>query len=488
MALDKLWNWVRFCSVGYLRGRGLLVGAVAEVLPRKATAPGVFALHADPIPHEGVSVCGSDLSNFAPRSFDWVLIGPEASAQMGLEVLDKLKLGGHAVVLSKNASGANERLAGAGSWLTKLERQQDEYSLGIYKSVNGPRGLSPAKPLSGRPRACIVRYGAIGDMIMVTPLIKQLAEDGYEVTVNTTSYSAEVLAGNPHVSNIVIQEREAIPNPDLGAYWKFWEAEYSKYINLSESIEGALLKVEGRREFFTRQAWRHQQANKNYFDYTMELGGYPQALGRRGELFFSRDERREAKRLRDKFSGKFLVLWALSGSSHHKQYPLLVPVMADWLATKPDARVVLMGSKRDAEINFDHPQVMNAAGQWPLRKSLAATTAVDLVVGPESMLINAAGCGAVPKIPLLSHSTHENLCKYFENDYCLAPDQAVAPCHPCHQLHYSLQSCVLQDLLGDGDEVLATVPACAVAISGERVQARMDTVYSKWRVALDGSV
>ena len=66
---------------------------------------------------------------------------------------------------------------------------------------------------------------------------------------------------------------------------------------------------------------------------------------------------------------------------------------------------------------------------------MVMTKYADLVVGPETGILNAAGCFPTPKITLLSHSRHENLCKYWENDYCLAPEGAF--CHPCHVLHYT---------------------------------------------------
>ena len=125
-----------------------------------------------------------------------------------------------------------------------------------------------------RPKACVVRYGAIGDMIMVTPLLERLHYDGYHVTVNCAPYNASVLENNPYVDNVIIQDRDAIPNPELQMYHEYWASRYDKYVNLCESIEGSLLRLEMRGEFFVPQVVRSQECNKNYIEETLRIGGY----------------------------------------------------------------------------------------------------------------------------------------------------------------------------------------------------------------------
>jgi hypothetical protein len=64
--------------------------------------------------------------------------------------------------------------------------------------------------------------------------------------------------------------------------------------------------------------------------------------------------------------------------------------------------------------------------------AFALTKFADLVIGPETALLNAAGCFDTPKITLLTHSSRENLCSTWKNDYSL---QAGCWCSPCHYLH-----------------------------------------------------
>lgn len=498
-------GWVRYRSIGYLGGRGLTFGVGENIVPRGSIAPGKFSLNMDILPSPAVVVCDGRTDVFADGSMDHVVVGPKLEGcpdpgSMFRQLVSKLRMGGHVVVYLRKESPAegslfqfdessiDTLLEGSGAWRKKAQITRDGEMLVVAKKISGKRGtVVPIAPTTGK-RACIVRYGALGDMVMITPLIRQLAEDGYEVTMNITPYAAPIIENNPYVSNIIMQERDAIPNPDLGNYWKEWQGDYDRYINLSESIEGTLLKVEGRRDFFTTREWRHANCNKNYYDFTMQLGGYPASTGRRGELYFTGAEWKEAKSFREEYRGKFVVVWALNGSSFHKVYPLMEPVLHDWLARHPDAVVVTVGDPTAQVMEFEHPQVVRAAGRWGLRKVLSLIAhEADLVVGPESMATNIAGCYDVPKITFLSHSSYTNLCKYWINDYSLAPDPSIAPCYGegieggCHQLHYSLNSCCIAQL-GDTrtGEVLAEGPKCAMgAISGDILIQTLDLAYDR---------
>ena len=495
-------HWVRFRCVAYLRDRGLSFGIGTDLFPRKALAQGKFSLNMDILPNDNVAMCDGRVDIFKDDTFDHVAVGPALSIfpdPLGQlkQLVSKLKLRGHLIFYmpeknphpmargQMNSQQMLDLLAAVGAWKVKMNITREGDTLIVVKKIPGAKGTMEYVPArSPQGRACICRYGALGDMVLLTPLIRQLAKDGYEITMNITPYAAPLLDNNPHVSNIILQERDAIPNQDLGPYWEEWKGDYEKYINLSESIEGRLLKVENRKEFYTTQAWRHRNCGgMNYQDWTMELGGYPKQLGERGELFFDRNEILQVRKFREELKGKFVVLWGLNGSSHHKIYPLLEPVAYDFLSLHPDAMIILAGGPEAEKYQFSHPQVLPVAGKWPLRQTLAVIAmGTDLVVGPESMIVNIASCYDVPKIVFLSHSSADNLTKYWTNCTALEPSREVAPCYPCHQLHYSLESCPQGGINNsETGEVIASGPRCAMgAITGERVLGELDRVYDAW--------
>ena len=473
-------TWIKLRCGAYLRGRGISYGCSNDpVAPHQAMDVGKYSISIDHMRFQHTDILDLDLSFIRQATMDHIFIGPRDVVPFK-ELVEKLTIGGHLIVHSVrdlDLQSHRERVSQTGLWQEKDTYVREGQFLGIWKLVGrGQRKVLEPKPKPPK-RALIARYGAIGDMIMIAPLIHQLHDDGYHVTLNITPYCADVLKNNPYVDNLILQERDIIPNPDLGAYWNEWKNDYDKYINLSESIEGKLLKVEGRNDFYTTKEWRSTKVN--YFDQTMRLGGYPDAKGRKGELYFSNAELKEAKHIREKFKDKFMIMWALKGSSHHKVYPLLQVALGQWLSAHPDAIGLLVGAEADRGMAFEHPQVVELCGRIPLRNVFCLTQFADVVGGPESSITNAAGCFPTPKITLLSHSEHDNLCQYWENDYCLAPENI--PCYPCHQLHYSKESCPQLEIKDNEPEPFWVGPACAAAgINPTRIQAQLDTIYAKW--------
>lgn len=484
-------RWIRYRACGYLRGKGISWGTGTDpIFPPQAMDGGKYSIGVDTVRATYTHILDTDVSIIAPNSLDHVFIGAKDGAPIS-SLMSKLKIGGHVIIHSLQLEGWRETLADLGQWQEKDTYIRQDQFLGVWKLLGRTKtGVLPPKPRAAR-RACIARYGAIGDMIILSPLIRHLHEEGYEVTMNVTPYCADVLKHNPFVSNIILQERDVIPNSDLGAYWQEWIPDYDKYINLSESIEGKLLKTEGREDFYTEKSWRHATCDVNYVDQTMALAGYPELTGKRGELYFSNAEHKEARHLREKFKDRFIIMWVLKGSSNHKQYPLLEVALRPWLDAHPRAIMMLVGTDLEAMLQFSHPQVVETCGELKLRDVFCLTQYVDLVGGPESSVTNCAGCFSTPKITLLSHSTHNNLCKYWENDYCLEPQNV--PCYPCHQLHMTTESCPLISMTGDNGDIVKFIgqtwqwqdsgPHCAGGgVTPERLAARLSEVYDRWAV------
>lgn len=321
---------------------------------------------------------------------------------------------------------------------------------------------------------CVLRWGAFGDLILASVLFPLLKADGYKVTVNTTTYGEPILRHNPDVDEIVLYETDSIPNSKLGEYWDDLAKGYDKFINLSESVEGSLLPPPNRPEFSLPPQERHRRFNINYYDNTLRIGGYPDIRGKNGNLYFSRLEEKIARNFITKLKGDFIILWALSGSAGHKAYPYTEHVAKKILDDFEDICIVFVGDLAcqmlfDAEFER-HPRVRQMSGKWPIRKSLALTKYANLVIGPETGVLNAAACFPTPKIVFLSHSSHENLSKYWKN---VVPLTSKAPCQPCHQLHYSIETCAL--------DAKFKTPLCMTTLHAKKVYDEIVNIYQNWR-------
>lgn len=500
---DDFWALAR--SAVYLRGKGVTFGP--PLLSPNAINANVYSIPIAPQKIGAVAAQDKTLEVFADNSLDHVLVTPilgqlDDPRALLEEAARKLKMGGHLILLTLvncdengqvqfNPESTRELLRSIAHWRIKEDMQGRGKHLLILKKVEGRKGLDASRARAGK-RACIARYGALGDAIILTPLIRQLKKDGYEVTLNISTYCSPVFENNPHIDNILIQERDLIPNHLLGRYWDHWSPEYELYINLSESLEGDLLIVEGRPPFFSSKEWRHSRCNKNYYEYTMQRAGYKldsvSASNFRGELFFTRAEERRAQEFWQTLRGKFVIVWAMNGSSHHKVYPMQEALLREWFRDHEDARCVTVGDEAARMLEFPHFQCIPRAGKWSIRESLISTKYAQVVIGPETMITNAAGCFPTPKIVLLSHSTHENLTKYFENDHSLSPDVSSAPCYPCHQLHYTKESCPIGEMEDTSSgSVLGQAPICSISISPQRVMAELDSIYAEWKYSSRGA-
>ena len=143
-------------------------------------------------------------------------------------------------------------------------------------------------------------------------------------------------------------------------------------------------------------------------------------------------------------------------------------VITQFLETYPDTLAITVGDELCKIMEWDHPRTLAWSGKLKLRKSLILTQYSDLVVGSETGLLNAASCFDTPKIVMLSHSSEENLTKYWKN---CDPVYGNVSCYPCHQLHYTKQSCALNSKTDS--------PICMTMIRPEQVLIRMENFYKQ---------
>lgn len=284
----------------------------------------------------------------------------------------------------------------------------------------------------------IIRYGALGDALWTTPVLKQLKKEGYYVVYNCTDYSAQVLRGNPNIDEFLIQEKAAIPDNELDDYWKEISQGFERVINFTRSVEGVLLVREGEETFNWSHNKRHRECNVNYMDKTMEVAGYPKMKGQQPELFFTKDEEVLAEMFRASLKGKFVILWSLAGSAFHKAYPWSPYVAGELKQKHSDIVIITVGDEMSKMIEWNIPNTANKAGVLTVRQSMILTKYVDLVIGAETGILNAASCFDTPKIIFLSHSSEENLTKYWRNCTSLRPSECN--CYPCHKLIYTSYS------------------------------------------------
>lgn len=363
-----------------------------------------------------------------------------------------------------------ERLDYGWTQMESEERNQDnEYSLfEIYRKESFRFSLEVLPPYPEKT-VCICRFGGFGDMIQTALLFPRLKELGYHVTVMTTPRGHDIIKHDPNVDDWYLLDQDQVPNHELHEFWRVQATRFDKFINLSESIEGQLLALPGRPNHSWPHEVRKKRMNMNYHEWTAELAGVP---FKPCQLFYPADHDVVPTGLDP---ANFNVVWALSGSSPHKFTPHQDAVIARILLEIPEARIILVGDLACKVLEQgweDEERVICLSDELSIRETLAMAQMANLVIGPETGVLNAVGFDEKPhKVLLLSHSSVNNLSKHWKNVQALVPDDCA--CYPCHRLHYGTEYCNIVEETG--------AALCAQNISPAAIYAAVDKVYQTWR-------
>lgn len=339
-------------------------------------------------------------------------------------------------------------------------------------------------------RILVIRIGALGDALIVTPLVRYLANQGHEVYFLGSEQSEEILRHNPHVKKFISHQRDSITNDKLGEYFEKLrvENECDKYIDLCESVEVRLALCRDYPQWNWPKQERKAYANINYYEYafTQTRHQFGEFLAQKShtfmptvtllthefykpEMFFSNEELDWVLDERKKNIGQTVIMWGLSGSGRQKTYPYVPYIVADLIKKNKDLKVILVGGNtcKILEAGFpDNARIVKRSGDYSFRQSALLAQHVDLVVSPDTGFLHAAGCWSTPKIGLLTHTTIENITKHFENDFSI---ESEAPCAPCFRL--------IQDAEKECPLELATSATLCMGKDGmkpERVLARIE--------------
>lgn len=318
--------------------------------------------------------------------------------------------------------------------------EDDEYSFfQVYKKIGGERNKESWKEAKPVKTAAVIRYGAYGDLMQASSVFYGLKKQGYHVTLYSSAPGVEVVLYDPNIDVIIEQDKDQVPNHELGEFWAYTKKKYDKFINLSESVEGTLLAMPNR----INHTWPHSVKNTlmdiNYLSFQHALSEIPHEPAI--QFYRTEDEKKWARKTKNEHQGK-IVVWALAGSSVHKTWPYLDTIIARMLLEDPTIQIYLVGGPECIilEAGWDHEKrVHKTCGKWSIRQTFSFLYEADLVIGGETGVLNAAACMQMRKLVTLSHSSKNNLTRDWVNTVSLTPKNTT--CFPCHTLHFGFQFC-----------------------------------------------
>jgi ADP-heptose:LPS heptosyltransferase/predicted SAM-dependent methyltransferase len=315
----------------------------------------------------------------------------------------------------------------------------DEYSfLQVYRKLNFKDHKYTYMIAHPQKKCIVLRYGGIGDSIQASSILPLLKGEGYHITFLTQPDGYEILKSDPFIDEFFIKERNQVPMEELGAFWSALARHYDKFVNLTETVEVALLPVPQMTSHKWPKEVRHMRFNVNYLEFTHAVAGVP--YDPLPMFYPTEKEHKWAVRWKEKKGGN-IIMWCV-GSSIHKTWPYLDQMIARIMLEFPNWKVVMVGEELDRILEFgweNEPRVIKKAGKWSVRQTLTMARIADLVIGPETGILNTVSHTNIAKIIHLSHSSSENLTRDWINCITLTPQSCS--CYPCHQLNASFNEC-----------------------------------------------
>jgi ADP-heptose:LPS heptosyltransferase len=368
---------IEFVSRFKAEGRLLALGAEAEPLAEAARRAG-FQAEARDVP--SASDKGFDLIWLAG------LLERLADPVVDLSGLDRILSPGGLVLVETWTSNSPAFWAGPERWWSERAPEAtaiyDESSLtGLMDRLGCPvrRLYYPSLPerllaictpdefseKSGPRRVLVQRFIALGDVILTTPIIRALKEQGPETQVWVQTAHGRVFDHNPHVSGV-------IDRPDFLCFDGRFELAY-EYTPHFHAVAA-----------YARQA----QVN-------------PADFG--PELFVTEDERAEAADLLAELgvgdAETVIGLHAATSWPERTWPPERWDVVAWDLAVGRGVKVVVLGQAADDEVS-PLPGVIDLRGRLSLRALMGVISRLDGLIGADSGLLHIAIALKTPLVGL----------------------------------------------------------------------------------------
>jgi len=278
-------------------------------------------------------------------------------------------------------------------------------------------------------KALVIRLGAFGDHLLVSPVFTRLKELGYHIVYNTNKRGMDLFKGDDRIDEF-LPHKEDMPYDKLREHWDTLKKkiEPEHFINYTSSIENNVALHPTQPLYIYPKKERYEKCNRNYYEVSAEWSGLT-GVKLKPILKFTKEEKEDASAcIRE---GWYNVLWCLSGSGCNKVYPWTEYVMGSLIKKYPNIHFITVGDYKCKLLESDTLPKENfteLAGEINIRKSMCLTGLVDLVISPDTGILHASGMYNTPKIGLLGHTTKENITKHFKNDYSIEAECACAPC------------------------------------------------------------
>jgi ADP-heptose:LPS heptosyltransferase len=274
----------------------------------------------------------------------------------------------------------------------------------VYKPYKGEN-------LDGK-RLFFYRFGGIGDLLFISSIPKYLKRLYPTCFIRAASGSKQPLENNPFIDELLDMPFD---------------------VNLLNDVDFTL-QFQGIIELSNDKS-KKTPAVDMFFSYFGIDSTHIPAEEKKPQIVINAEElkwvEQECKNIG--ISEKDLVIGIqMESSAPLRNYPKeSLKIIVDILAREDNVKVVLIGSQQQAlmgnYLKGDNPNIINAIN-YDVRKSIVMANRYNIVIAPDSFMIQVAGAMDKPLIGLYGPFPSELRMKYFRNAIALEPKTACTPC------------------------------------------------------------
>lgn len=336
-----------------------------------------------------------------------------------------------------------------------------------------------------KKKLLLIGYRAWGDWLYASPIIPILTEM-YDVYLETNVKGWLLFHDDTRFKQIAVYREFEKHTRDKyeEMFAKRW-AEIRETIkpdleiNLNGTCEVKCIGEVFQEEFFWPVGERRAYYGAHgFYDAVFERAGLvkPDPINLQG-IMFHEDQEEHVQAWRNKFKENFVVVIPIAGSTAQKIFHNFKELVNAILAKYESAVIYLAGDETCEQYVPDHPRVKSMCGsRVDFKQAVHMMKYADMVIGPETGLLVAAGMFGTPKVILATTSSVWQMTQYQKNDFSL---QAPIHCSPCHRAIYFTEDC--ESPINDKDGNF-NATSCSKMFRIEDIMQRVDHVYSnlKW--------
>ena len=230
-------------------------------------------------------------------------------------------------------------------------------------------------------RILVDRRRALGDLVMITPVLRELRRRYPDAWLQVVTEEPGVLNSNPHVNKVVKPDQMEKADP--------WDL----YINLNDAYE--------------------EQVTSHYVDSYLyrAFGKDGLELDRSPEMFPTADECSNVNEVLEQVGENYIVVHMRRWAWENKNIDLEIwSALFTRLHEKyPGLKVVAVGAQYDYHVPAEPDKFVDLVGQLSLGEIQYLISRARAFVGPDSGPFHIAGTTATPIVALISHLLPEQI-------------------------------------------------------------------------------